>query len=416
MTNLLQNPGFEAGWWRKTHTGHEFGEIFVPEGWVAFWKEGKPVPHDPSNEIGYGRPEMHVINKEPPFLDPMRIHTGQRAFKLFTFFRIHDAGLYQQITDIPSGSQVRALGWAHAWSSNHDNPHASDGVGEQAFFVRASEYDKEDGVRNVTFTVGIDPTGGTDPWSDQVIWGEGAHIYNAFGQIPPVEVTAQADTVTVFVRSAVLWPFKHCDSYFDDMLLEVLTPSVRPIEVEMPDEVNLGEPFDVRATGGSGPRSLQLELHAESLFYREREIEGEHARWRCLAVEPGTYDIEVSSADVPSVTKSLNVKEETVEPGVECVPPRVPYARTYVLLPPDAGKAWVEAILDSGKWDEHRWTIGSSADDAGVGPTDRRVIAINPEDWPDSLRDFFNIYYPGVNYTAIRADTPGALQQALRNL
>lgn len=36
----LQNPGFEGGWTRKTHTGVEYGEIFVPEGWTAFWREG----------------------------------------------------------------------------------------------------------------------------------------------------------------------------------------------------------------------------------------------------------------------------------------------------------------------------------------------------------------------------------------
>ncbi len=414
MTNLLQNPGFEDGWWRKTHTGQEFGEIFVPEGWIAFWKEGKPVPHDPSNQVGYGRPEMHVINKEPPFLDPMRIHMGQRAFKLFTFFRIHEAGLYQQVEDIPVGAKVRALGWAHGWSSNEDNPSASDGVGEGAFFVRASEYDKDDGVRNMTFVVGIDPNGGMDPWSDQVVWGEGAHIYNAHAQIPPVEVTAQADTVTVFVRSAVLWPFKHCDSYFDDMSLEVVTPVLKPITVEVPGDVVAGEPFAIRAKGGEGPQSLQLELAHNALFHQSREIEGEYAHWRCLAAVSGTYSAEVSSSNTPAVTKVLEVEEGSE--GQACVPPRVPYDRTYVLLPPDADERWVKAILDSGAWEDHRWTIGGSADDAGVGPVDRRVIAINPGRWPSSLRQFFDTHYPGVHYTPVEADTPEALQQALRDL
>ena len=40
--NLLTNGGFEGGWTRKTHTGQEFGEIFVPEGWAAFWRERWP--------------------------------------------------------------------------------------------------------------------------------------------------------------------------------------------------------------------------------------------------------------------------------------------------------------------------------------------------------------------------------------
>ncbi len=415
MANLLQNPGFEDGWWRKTHTGQEFGEIFVPEGWVAFWKEGKPVPHDPSNDIGYGRPEMHVINREPPFLDPMRIHKGERAFKLFTFFRIHDAGLYQRVDDVPVGAKVRVLGWAHAWSSNEDDPSSSDGVGKKAFFIRASDYDKVDGVRNVTYTVGIDPKGGTDPWSDQVIWGEGAHIYNAYGQIPPLEVTAEADAVTVFVRSSVLWPFKHCDSYLDDMRLEVVTPLIRPIELELPSEANSCEPFEVLAQGGAGPQSLRLELTNEALFHQLPVIEGESARWRCLATEPGSYEIKVTGSDAPSVTKTLKVKEDSEEQEVICIPPRIPYARTYVLLPPEADEAWIDAIIDSGAWDEHRWTIGGSADDAGVGPVDRQVIAINPGQWPSDLRQFFNTHYPGVRYTSVEAETPEALQRALRD-
>lgn len=36
----LINGGFESGWTRQTHTGVAYGEIFVPEGWVAFWREG----------------------------------------------------------------------------------------------------------------------------------------------------------------------------------------------------------------------------------------------------------------------------------------------------------------------------------------------------------------------------------------
>lgn len=43
MTNLLTNPGFEGEIWRRTLSGEEFGEIFVPDGWVAYWREGGTV-------------------------------------------------------------------------------------------------------------------------------------------------------------------------------------------------------------------------------------------------------------------------------------------------------------------------------------------------------------------------------------
>jgi len=95
--------------------------------------------------------------------------------------------------------------------------------------------------------------------------------------------------------------------------------------------------------------------------------------------------------------------------------PRVQYERTYVLLPPNAGAAWARAVVDA-TWDDDRYTIGSSADDAGIGDLDvRRVIAVNPQDWAGetSLKDFYKQYYPGVKYRAITAATPAELAQKL---
>jgi len=98
--------------------------------------------------------------------------------------------------------------------------------------------------------------------------------------------------------------------------------------------------------------------------------------------------------------------------------PRVQYTRTYVLLPPNADAAWARAVVE-GAWDEQRYTIGSSADDAGIGDLDvRRVIAVNPQDWPGSmtLSAFYQRFYPQVEYQAIRAASPGELLQKLGDM
>ena len=93
--------------------------------------------------------------------------------------------------------------------------------------------------------------------------------------------------------------------------------------------------------------------------------------------------------------------------------PREPYARTYVLLPPNANAAWARAVVDA-SWDTHRFTIGGSADDAGIGDLDfRRVIAVNPAAWGDDLFAFFETYYSGVSYVPINADTPQSLAAQL---
>ena len=98
--------------------------------------------------------------------------------------------------------------------------------------------------------------------------------------------------------------------------------------------------------------------------------------------------------------------------------PRAQYDRTYVLLPPDADTAWARAVVE-GSWNEKRYTIGSSADDAGIGDLDvRRVIAVNPHRWPGptSLKEFYEKYYPGVEYTSITAETPAKLKEKLAKL
>jgi hypothetical protein len=107
-----------------------------------------------------------------------------------------------------------------------------------------------------------------------------------------------------------------------------------------------------------------------------------------------------------------------VEPGEPAGPrglPRVSFARTYVLLPPDADSDWASAVVEA-TWEERRYTIGGSADDAGIGDLDiRRVIAVNPHRWPGplSLARFFEQHYPGVDYIPVTASTPDELAQKL---
>ena len=128
--------------------------------------------------------------------------------------------------------------------------------------------------------------------------------------------------------------------------------------------------------------------------------------------EVATKLIAYTQADPAKPFKYPGVVEEEEKPRGY---PRVQYERTYVLLPPTADAAWVRAVVKS-TWDRRRYTIGGSADDAGVGDLDvRRVIAINPQDWQgdQSLEEFYAQYYPGVEYVAIIAATPEELAQKL---
>ncbi len=421
MINLLQNAGFEGEWWRETAVRKSYGEIFVPKPWVAYWREATSVPHDPANQVGYGRPEFQVISRETPFLVPLRIRTGSRAVKLFTFYRIHDAGLLQQVQGIQPGSRLRGTAWAHAWSSSVDDSASSDGAGNQPIFVRESDplpeslLSAESGLLNFTFSVGIDPKGGTDPWSADVVWGEGAHIYNGYAQIPPVEVVAATSTITFFIRSSVLWPLKHCDAYLDDAQLVVVGETSTPLEVEIsPASIVAGVPFEVRAQGDDGAKTFHF--GHEGIFAKPPVVRDDGSLvCQAVATAPGVYEVRVISVTGASGSMNFAVEPTPVLPSPDFIPPREPYVRTYLLLPPDASGEWLMAVASSGIWDRRRWTIGGSADDAGIGPKVRRVVAINPHQWRGDLRKYLEEAYPGVDYVALTAASPADLMRLLRS-
>lgn len=232
---LLRNGNFEADWGEeKSHrclvfpSGEErdVGNIFTPPGWLT-WFRHKPDTWD--------QPEVRDAWKSG---DPRRVHGGEKGMLLFTFYRKHDAGFLQQIQVAP-GTKLRLTAWAHAWSNWQEGPHPDDGhwsdgeeVGYNAFFALEGDVN-DDAARNFTFYVGIDPTGGTNPYADSVVWGRGAHIYNEYAQVPAVEATAESDTVTVFLRSKTLWAFKHNDAYWDDVEMSVISePEPEPTPTE----------------------------------------------------------------------------------------------------------------------------------------------------------------------------------------
>lgn len=215
LENPLINPGFEDDWLHSPCDRYDGygnfvdqinpGEIFTPEGWITFFKNGLPVQHDSSNHVGWAQPEVKVINNEPPFVDPPRIHSGEHALQLFTFWRIHDAGLYQQVNVTP-GECWRLSAWVHAWTSEDDNPYHSQCDTWQAWQM-----------------VGIDPIGGTNPYTASVVWSVPNNIYDVYTHTHSVAVTTQANTITIFIRSWVKWPIIHNDMYWDNVSLELVT-------------------------------------------------------------------------------------------------------------------------------------------------------------------------------------------------
>ena len=251
---LLENGLLEADWGdEKSHKVRVFpsnvvreaGNIFSPPGWMVFHREDGP----------YVQPEARDARSK----DPDRMKDGTKGFLIFNFGKRGDTGLMQTVEGVPRGSTVKLSAWAHAWSNHKDDkkpdafPHPdepkwSEGAGYRKIAWPAGSQPsdtgdpQQDGKANFTFRIGIDPTGGNDPYSDMVEWSRAFHIYNAYVEQLTVEAVAQSETVTVFLHSETLWAYKHNDAYWDGAVLEIVE-APDPDDDVVPPGSDAREPF-----------------------------------------------------------------------------------------------------------------------------------------------------------------------------
>jgi LysM repeat protein len=208
--NLLQNPGFEAPFNKqccRTDLPADkpptvIDEVQVAQGWSAWWLEpGQDAAHPTTGSPAWHRPEWRSANCHFPICAP-RVHSGDDAQHYFTFFSVHDAGVYQQVSGITPGDQLQFSIYMQAWSTNEN--------------IGPSQLTQNMGMR-----IGIDPFGGTDAFSPNVIWTTPSDSFDAWA-LYTVQAAAQASTVTVFTRSTPYWGVQHNDMYVDDASLVVV--------------------------------------------------------------------------------------------------------------------------------------------------------------------------------------------------
>ena len=274
MTQYLTNGNFEADWGdEQSHRTHVFpynadsfitdvDNIFTPPGWTTWFF------HEPDE---WDQPEVRDAWKQN---DERRVHSGEKSILLFTFFRKHDAGFYQQVA-VPIGTRLRLSGYAHAWSNQHepylDDPKWSEGapvVGYNEVSVAAADVpplndnEQNDAIGNFNFTLGIDPTGGTDPFAPTVIWGNGVSNYNKHFAVPSVEVVATSNYMTVFLRSRTLWAFKHNDAYWDTIsLVDVDTPPGPEPECKGLPRIDFARHYNVLPKTATGQQAVAVFLN-----------------------------------------------------------------------------------------------------------------------------------------------------------
>lgn len=161
-------------------------------------------------------PEYKQSNPVNAFPERVREGLGN-AQQWFTVYASHFAGISTQVA-VPRGAEIEVSGWASAWSTSSDNPSAETSPMQMA--------------------IGVDPKGGNDPLSPSVVWGDEINPPNLdWAQLPPAETTVGPNgRVTIFVRSAPMWPNKHNDVYVDDIHIIYQGRAVPTIEQTDPDE------------------------------------------------------------------------------------------------------------------------------------------------------------------------------------
>jgi len=194
--NLLTNPGFEEGF-----SIREDPAVNVANGWEPWYVTG----------AGFGiRPEW---NQEQLWLPSIRVLHGDYGQKMFNTWGVHTAGIYQQVA-VPEGSLLEFSIWVQVWSSDCDDICVSP--------LEPCHPPSPNSHGNYRVSVGIDPTGGTDPLAEGVIWSDETVYYDRWVRLV-VYATAQAETVTVFTRGRPEWGVKHNDSYWDSASLRVIS-------------------------------------------------------------------------------------------------------------------------------------------------------------------------------------------------
>jgi hypothetical protein len=194
--NLLQNPGFEASFAQYG----PFGTAIVAEGWTPWWR-----PQGRADPVWQNR--MPEYKAAAPYEN--RIHAGRNAQQLFTAYGTHVGGIYQVVGGVEPGSTVRFAVWGHAWAGGDDDPYRSQDGGP------------------MHMAIGIDPAGGTSPFSPRVVWSQEQNPLDEWAQFE-VEAVAVGSAVTVFTRSAPDYPTRHNDVYWDEARLIAIRPAPTP--------------------------------------------------------------------------------------------------------------------------------------------------------------------------------------------
>jgi len=217
--NLLSNPGFEEAFTNQGGTPSRQ----VASSWTAWHETAAP-----------GAPNYENTQPEYEEGSTSRVRSGSNSQHYFSFYATHTGGVYQTVSGVTSGSEYAFNMYVYVWSSNSGDLNVSADDGD------------------VLVQVGIDPTGGIDPSSDDILWSVAREEYDTFG-LHSITALSESSSITVFVKSQVGFPVANSSVYLDDASLALVTegdtldvatetPTVTPTSSQTPSPTQTVQP------------------------------------------------------------------------------------------------------------------------------------------------------------------------------
>lgn len=191
--NLLLNGDFEEGY----SQADGFEDAWVAVGWEPFAViNDLDIPNNPN-----GTQPVYLASDSTAATEN-RVLTGTRSQMWRTSYSSAFAGVFQRVP-IQADATVRLSAWTYGWSSTGDDPTVS----QNAAWMRQR--------------IGIDPTGGTDPNSPDIIWSPAAQYIDTWGELA-IEATATSDHVTVYLSAYPNFVLPNNEVYFDNAQLTLV--------------------------------------------------------------------------------------------------------------------------------------------------------------------------------------------------
>lgn len=365
----------------------------LPASWGPWWVPPPTGKNAPSWQ-------NHVPRYDFRYLD------GDMVAMVSSPFATHTAGLFQQAPAV-AGEAYELSVDVQAWSSEAEE----EGV-------------MQDGS-DVNLQVGLDPTGGLDGRSPLIHWSQPQQALGKWVTLR-LTATAQASVVTFFLKSAPHLPKRQQTVFWRRAQLRPVgrykrvTNIVGPGDTHIQLEPERPHPVQEATAVVSALRPhkmVELEVTTPDgqlvpVTFAGSKQEDDRYFWQYqfTIAEEGLYDLRFIGDKGARLLAQRLVKAAREVQIVPSGRPRLDFRRVYVLLPPTADEAWFVAAARGSYLG--RYTLGFSADDAGVGEVaERIVICINPHHWPETLTSvWYDHHYPGTRFIPVVANSPADLQ------